>query len=123
MAIQGYFSGMMFGVLCKNDKTAIDLLPAVILPMQLFGGLFVNINNVPAYISWFQYLCPLRHAFLILFQDQMDSDKFAVFGEMDLPEKYGLGGDRRLSWIILLSWQAGYLFLSMIFLFMRKKSI
>ena len=114
---------MFFGILCKDDKMAVNMLPAFIMPMKLFGGLFINIDHVPVYIRWFQYLCPLRHGFLILFQDQMETDKFSMFSAMNLPAEYGLGGDKLLSWIILLGWLVGYIFLSITILFIRKKTI
>ena len=79
MAFEGYLFGMLFGVLCKTGNAAANLLPMVLIPILIFGGLVVNINTVPAYISWLQYLSPLRHSFLIMFQDQMTSDKFKRF--------------------------------------------
>ena len=73
MAFEGYLFGMFFGVLCKDATAAANLLPMVLIPILIFGGLAVNINTIPAYVSWLQYLSPLRHSFLIIFQDQMSS--------------------------------------------------
>jgi ABC-type multidrug transport system permease subunit len=75
---------MFFGVLCKDENSTINLLPMVMIPILIFGGLAVNINDIPVYIRWFQYLSPLRHAFLILFKDQMDSSNFSQYAGLNL---------------------------------------
>ena len=85
MSLEGYFFGMFFGVLCRDDRTASNLLPMVILPIMMFGGLVVNLADIPNYISWLQYLSPMRHSVMILVQDQMSSDRFIAFSDLKLP--------------------------------------
>ncbi len=53
--------------------------------MLLFGGLVVNINDIPVYLRWLQYLTPIRHSFLIVFQDQIKSNKLSQYADLDLP--------------------------------------
>lgn len=90
MALQGYLFGLMFGVLCKDSETGITLLPLVIIPILVFGGLVIRISDIPEYIRWMQYISSLRHSFLIVFQDQMKSSKFQQYGILNLPELYGI---------------------------------
>lgn len=61
------------------------MLPSVMIPMMLFGGLVVNISDIPVYLRWLQYLTPIRHSFLIIFQDQMSSSIFSPFSGLNLP--------------------------------------
>lgn len=84
MALEGYFFGLFFGILCKDSSAAVIYLPMVLIPIILFGGLVVNINDIPVYLRWLQYLSPLRHAFLILFQDQLSSNRLEHFSELNL---------------------------------------
>jgi ABC-type multidrug transport system permease subunit len=85
MALEGYIFGMFFGAVCRDQATTSHLLPIVLLPIMIFGGLVVNVNNIPVYIRWLQYLSPMRHSFLILFQSQMASNKFKDFAIFNLP--------------------------------------
>jgi hypothetical protein len=121
MAFEGYLFGLFFGVVCKNETIAVNLMPMAMIPMLIFGGLAVNINDIPVYIRWCQYLTPLRHSFLIMFQDQMDSARFAHFSGLDLPEKFGVGGDVTISWICLLGLMLAYLLLAIVLLLLHKR--
>ena len=85
MALEGYLFGMFFGVLCKDENSAISLLPMVVIPILIFGGLVVNINDIHPYIRWLQYLSSLRHSFLIVFQDQLNTANFAQYKFLNLP--------------------------------------
>ena len=63
----------MFGVLNKDSEQAINILPLAVIPILIYGGLVVNTNDIPVYSSWLQYLSPLRHSFMIVFQNQLKS--------------------------------------------------
>ena len=43
--------------------------------MLLFGGLVVNLNDIPAYSSWMQYISPLRHGYSSLMLNTLNTDK------------------------------------------------
>jgi ABC-type multidrug transport system permease subunit len=73
LGLTGIFFGMMFGVLNKDPERTIALLPMVLIPIIIFGGLIVSINEMPEYVQWLPYLSPLRHSFLIIFQDQLNT--------------------------------------------------
>ena len=94
----------------------------VLIPIIIFGGLAVNINDIPAYIRWLQYLSPLRHSFLIIFQDQLDSEKFQQFKPYNLPKQYGIDGDSTSAFFYLLGLLGLYFVLSIvILLYLMKK--
>lgn len=122
MALEGYFFGLFFGVLCKDEQSAINLLPMVLIPIIIFGGLAVNIKDIPGYIRWLQYFSPLRHAFLIVFQDQMNSVKFEQFVPYNLPKQYGIDGDSTESLFFLLGLLGFYSIASIsLLLYLKKK--
>jgi hypothetical protein len=83
----------------------------------------VKINDIPVYVRWLQYLTPLRHAFLILFKDQLLTDKMALYREFDLPAIYGLDFDVYVALGCLVGLIGLYLALSLIFLMLLKKRI
>ena len=90
LALQGYFFGIMFGVLFKEQETAITMLTLILIPMIIFAGLVVNINDIPVYINWMHYASPLFYAFSIVFQDLMTSSKFIHLQSYDLPSQLGI---------------------------------
>jgi ATP-binding cassette, subfamily G (WHITE), eye pigment precursor transporter len=55
----GYFVSSIF----SNMEQAAICTAFVIIPMIMFGGLLVNLQTLPAIISWAQYTSPLRFAF------------------------------------------------------------
>lgn len=61
------------------------MLVFVLIPIIIFGGLVVNINTIPIYIRWLQYISPLRHSFMIVFQDQLQSAKLIQLAGLNLP--------------------------------------
>ena len=34
--------------------------PMIMLPLILFGGLFVNVSSIPDYFTWLEALSPMR---------------------------------------------------------------
>ena len=64
-----------------------------VIPMLLFGGIVVKIDDIPWYVRWLQYLSPIRHAFLIVFQDQMNTSNFEQYTPLNLPKVYGIDAD------------------------------
>jgi len=103
--------------------SAINLLPMVMIPIMMFGGLMVNIKDISVYVRWMQYFSPIRHTFLILFQDQMKSSNFSQYLSLDLPKVYGIDGDAQLSLILLLGLLVFYVIFSlvMLHLLIRRK--
>lgn len=91
MAFEGYLFGLFFGVLVKDQTAAVTFLPMALIPMLLVSGLVVNISDIPVFIRWLQYFSPIRHSLLILFQDQLQSQKFKEYWPLNLPDAYGLG--------------------------------
>lgn len=123
MAFEGYIFGMFFGAICKDQATATHLLPIVLIPIMIFGGLIINVNSIPVYIRWLQYLSPMRHSFLILFQSQMTSNKFKDFSQYNLPELFGMDGNSLIAWICLVVQIFGYAFLSILLLYRMKRKL
>ncbi|KDO27028.1 hypothetical protein SPRG_07741 [Saprolegnia parasitica CBS 223.65] len=55
--------GYMVSCLARTPEIAPILGILVILPFVLFGGLFLNLNDIPVYLQWFAYISPLKYAF------------------------------------------------------------
>lgn len=75
IAICGYMFGSFIGILFSTSEHAIQILPVIIIPLVLFGGLVVNLKTIPSYSSWAQYLSPIRHTYSALVLDQLSSSR------------------------------------------------
>jgi ABC-type multidrug transport system permease subunit len=64
------------GAWVPDDKTAAILGPVAFALMSLFGGFFLNIDSLPSYISWLQYLSLFKYAFAAIMQNEFRGLKF-----------------------------------------------
>ncbi|CAK4617831.1 unnamed protein product [Aphanomyces euteiches] len=55
--------GYMVGCIARRPEIAQILGIVIILPLLIFGGLFLNANNTPAYFSWLEYISPLKYGY------------------------------------------------------------
>lgn len=80
--------------MCKNTTTGITILPIFLIAFLIVGGLPCNLNDVPSYISWMQYISPMRHGFFILLLDQLKSAKMHhYFNNPYILNRLGIYGD------------------------------
>ncbi|KAJ2568014.1 hypothetical protein IW140_004259 [Coemansia sp. RSA 1813] len=68
----GYSLGMLLAVMCKTMSAIVAALPMVLIPLMLFGGLFVNTGNSTAWLRWIQWLSPVKYAFAATMKNQFE---------------------------------------------------
>ncbi|EAR86558.2 ABC-2 family transporter protein (macronuclear) [Tetrahymena thermophila SB210] len=59
----GQSQGMFFGSLFKDAHTATSVTPMMVFPFMLFGGFYKNVNDMPDWNAWIQWLSCYRYAF------------------------------------------------------------
>ena len=64
----GYFVSSIF----TNAETASMVSPLIILPFMLFSGFFANAGSYGAWISWFQYISPIKYALEAFIWNEFD---------------------------------------------------
>ncbi len=62
---------------------AIQILPLIMIAFVIYGGLPVNLNDIPAYSSWIQYTSPIRHGYSSLMENILNTDKMHNMGEIE----------------------------------------
>lgn len=72
--LAGYLLGIMVGILLKDANVAIQVVPLIITPLIMFGGLPVNLNTMADYASWMQYFDPVQYGYKALLLNQLDTD-------------------------------------------------
>ena len=67
----GYFISSLF----ENFTTVTGLAPVLVHPLILFGGLMVNNEKLPKWLSWFQYISPIKYGAEALLYNEFSNDK------------------------------------------------
>ena len=63
--------GFFLSSVVDAAETAAMLVPVIMLPIILFGGLFANLSSFPRWIFWLQYLSPIRYGFEALVRHEV----------------------------------------------------
>jgi hypothetical protein len=53
----------MIGALVRNVELAIEIAPAIFVPLMLFSGYTNNTKNIVNWLKWLEHISPVRYAF------------------------------------------------------------
>jgi ATP-binding cassette subfamily G (WHITE) protein 1 len=66
--------GMSIGVASASFfnelSVALTVVPTLILPMMIFGGLFANVSTLPVWIRWLKWLSIMKYGFVALAKNE-----------------------------------------------------
>ena len=62
LAIASSSIGLFIGSCIEDPNVAAELMPALLVPQFLFSGVFIQVNLIPEFLRWAQYLCSLTYA-------------------------------------------------------------
>lgn len=54
----------------------MSLAPLMIMPMILFGGMFANNEELPEFLSYIQYISPIKYTAEALMWNEFSEDKY-----------------------------------------------
>jgi ABC-type multidrug transport system permease subunit len=63
--------GWLISSLTSSPLTALRLIPIVLLPQLLFSGLLTDVDLIPSWLNWMEYLCYLKYCINIAFLVEM----------------------------------------------------
>lgn len=69
ISFNGAGFGMMMGSVVYDAKSGSALLLFVMIPMALFSGFYKNREDLPKWISWTEYLSPIKYCFIGLLEN------------------------------------------------------
>eukprot|EP00999_Lentomonas_sp_LEN2_P000744 NODE_173_length_2004_cov_14.973895_g149_i0.p1 GENE.NODE_173_length_2004_cov_14.973895_g149_i0~~NODE_173_length_2004_cov_14.973895_g149_i0.p1 ORF type:complete len:601 (+),score=114.99 NODE_173_length_2004_cov_14.973895_g149_i0:136-1938(+) len=58
--------GLFIGCAVPDPTAAVSLGPMAIIPMMLLGGFFVNLENIPVWISWLKWISLFKYGFELI---------------------------------------------------------
>ncbi|KAG1709784.1 Protein white [Nymphon striatum] len=63
-------AGYIMSCACSSIQIALAVTPPLILPLLLFGGIFLNSGSIPVYFVWLKYLSWFNYAYEIMIVNQ-----------------------------------------------------
>ena len=63
-----------------NCQVAQAFAPIVVVLMILFGGFYINVDSLPVWLAWLQYLSIMRWAFMGLAVNEFTGATFSCSG-------------------------------------------
>lgn len=71
------YAGVSMGILCgcifSDIQVAVSAAPLAVIPFMLFGGFLINVDNIPSYFVFMEYLSPFKYSFGALAQNEYHS--------------------------------------------------
>eukprot|EP01061_Rhynchopus_euleeides_P009012 TRINITY_DN1815_c0_g2_i2.p1 TRINITY_DN1815_c0_g2~~TRINITY_DN1815_c0_g2_i2.p1 ORF type:complete len:359 (+),score=130.94 TRINITY_DN1815_c0_g2_i2:1-1077(+) len=61
LAVVSASLALLVGASTTRAETAVQLVPVIYVPQILFAGFFVSLDQVPVYLRWLQWICPLKY--------------------------------------------------------------
>jgi len=74
----------LMGALVTDVKQAQELSPVIFVPQLLFSGFFIRIEQIPAWLSWCQYLCALKYGINLVSVTEFGGNMCAIPGNETL---------------------------------------
>lgn len=71
MTLCGMALGIFLAASFNDLAVAMTVLPAIILPLMLFGGLFTQADSIPVFFSWIKFISPIFYGYSANMQNEM----------------------------------------------------
>ena len=124
MGICGFMMGTFIGIIFSTAEHAVQMLPLILIPVIIFGGLPVNLNQIPAYVRWIQYLSALRHSYSALLIDQLSTAKLhKINDDPEVRELLGINGEFVENILYLGAIVIAMMILSIACLYIKRKPL
>ena len=100
VAICAMSLGYMMSAASDDINIILTVVPALIMPLMIFGGLFIQADSIPVYLDWLKYLSWIFYAYSALMNNQWEGVELkcelcngTVFEYEDCPNNLQSSGD------------------------------
>ncbi|TPX40845.1 hypothetical protein SeMB42_g05847, partial [Synchytrium endobioticum] len=62
-SVAGWAMGIFFACIFPSLPVALAATPVILMPLMLFSGLFANLDTIPVWLRWIQYISPIKYGF------------------------------------------------------------
>jgi len=63
VGFNGMSLGLFLGSVARDAKSVSTLAPGLAQVVALITGYFKNLDNIPKWISWIEYISPMRYSY------------------------------------------------------------
>ena len=60
--------GLFLACIFPDIAVALVVAPMLIMPLMMFSGFFLNPESTPTYLTWVEWISPMKYAFSALAQ-------------------------------------------------------
>ena len=64
--------GILIGAMVRNVELAVEIAPAIFVPLMLFSGYTNNTKNIVAWLRWLERISPTRYFFEFLVTNEFE---------------------------------------------------
>ncbi|KAJ5077391.1 abc-2 type transporter [Anaeramoeba ignava] len=68
--------GLMISAATRTPEIALTMAPVMVVPMIIFCGFMIDLNNITKTLSWIQYIDPVKYSFFVLVKNEFTGLKF-----------------------------------------------
>ena len=86
----------------SDMKLAQSVLPNIMLPFMLFAGFFANRESMPKWISWLEYVSPMKYYYELVMTNEFE-DRGIVPNPVDVMFNFDLGVHKCMLYLLLMS--------------------
>ncbi len=62
----------MIGAMVRNVELAVEIAPAIFVPLMLFSGYTNNTKNIVVWLKWLESISPVRYMFEFLVTNEFE---------------------------------------------------
>lgn len=71
LTLNGESLGLMVGSMATDAKSVTTISMMLFLPLFLFAGFFKNMDSLPHWVGWIQYITPFKYGFAAYTQNEV----------------------------------------------------
>jgi ABC-type multidrug transport system permease subunit len=68
--------GVMLSSMFSDVRTAFSIAPVIMMPLMLFSGFMSNVDSIVKWLSWLQYISPVRYSMEIFLRVEYRREDF-----------------------------------------------
>lgn len=72
--------GTLISSMTKYEAVAMALAPLFLMPMALFAGLLLDLNNIPSFLRWIDFVSIIKYAYQMLLINEYDGKEMSCTG-------------------------------------------
>ena len=70
LSLTAFSLGLFTASIFNDIAVALPLSIVIILPVMVYSGFFVNLSTTPVYLSWIQWISPMKYSFALLMENE-----------------------------------------------------